>query len=149
MGKRHTVEYIKRGTYHPMLHSDVEKDQNATRTWLASALKQGILNVPIVQDANTEQAPEQALTDFRPSNSKFYERQTTHFTVLIGGRGWNRTSNLSIKSRMLCQLSYASVHMANGKAGEAWCQWVNSSKYSMVGVCAAMHYELLYATGDA
>ena len=27
----------------------------------------------------------------------------------IGGRGWNRTTNLSIKSRMLCQLSYASV----------------------------------------
>ena len=26
-----------------------------------------------------------------------------------GGRGWNRTTNLSIKSRMLCQLSYASV----------------------------------------
>jgi hypothetical protein len=25
-----------------------------------------------------------------------------------GGRGWNRTTNLSIKSRMLCQLSYAS-----------------------------------------
>ncbi len=27
---------------------------------------------------------------------------------LVGGRGWNRTTNLSIKSRMLCQLSYAS-----------------------------------------
>ena len=27
---------------------------------------------------------------------------------LIGGRGRNRTYNLSIKSRMLCQLSYAS-----------------------------------------
>jgi hypothetical protein len=29
-------------------------------------------------------------------------------TVWIGGRGRNRTFNLSIKSRMLCQLSYAS-----------------------------------------
>ena len=28
-----------------------------------------------------------------------------------GGRGWNRTTNLSIKSRMLCQLSYASVRV--------------------------------------
>ncbi len=28
---------------------------------------------------------------------------------MIGGRGWNRTTNLSIKSRMLCQLSYASI----------------------------------------
>jgi hypothetical protein len=27
---------------------------------------------------------------------------------LIGGRGRNRTYNLSVKSRMLCQLSYAS-----------------------------------------
>jgi hypothetical protein len=29
--------------------------------------------------------------------------------MAYGGRGWNRTTNLSIKSRMLCQLSYASV----------------------------------------
>jgi hypothetical protein len=28
-----------------------------------------------------------------------------------GGRGWNRTTNLSIKSRMLCQLSYASIEV--------------------------------------
>jgi hypothetical protein len=28
--------------------------------------------------------------------------------IKVGGRGWNRTTNLSIKSRMLCQLSYAS-----------------------------------------
>ena len=27
---------------------------------------------------------------------------------MIGGRGRNRTFNLSVKSRMLCQLSYAS-----------------------------------------
>jgi hypothetical protein len=32
---------------------------------------------------------------------------------LIGGRGWNRTSNLSVKSRMLCQLSYASRGFEN------------------------------------
>ena len=31
----------------------------------------------------------------------------------IGGRGRNRTYNLSVKSRMLCQLSYAS--MVSGK----------------------------------
>ena len=29
--------------------------------------------------------------------------------ILFGGRGRNRTYNLSVKSRMLCQLSYASV----------------------------------------
>ena len=28
--------------------------------------------------------------------------------ILFGGRGRNRTYNLSVKSRMLCQLSYAS-----------------------------------------
>src|SRR5580698_8334001 len=33
----------------------------------------------------------------------------------LGGRGWNRTTNLSIKSRMLCQLSYASVRMEKAK----------------------------------
>jgi hypothetical protein len=32
-----------------------------------------------------------------------------------GGRGWNRTTNLSIKSRMLCQLSYASVKAGKGR----------------------------------
>ena len=35
-------------------------------------------------------------------------------SVWIGGRGRNRTYNLSVKSRMLCQLSYAS-----GKSGFA------------------------------
>ena len=29
--------------------------------------------------------------------------------ILFGGRGRNRTYNLSVKSRMLCQLSYASI----------------------------------------
>jgi hypothetical protein len=29
---------------------------------------------------------------------------------ILGGRGRNRTYNLSVKSRMLCQLSYASIH---------------------------------------
>ncbi|MDX6462793.1 MAG: hypothetical protein QOE55_6490, partial [Acidobacteriaceae bacterium] len=45
---------------------------------------------------------------------------TAHFVCwsqVNGGRGWNRTTNLSIKSRMLCQLSYAS-----GRAGKAECQ---------------------------
>jgi hypothetical protein len=34
---------------------------------------------------------------------------------VIGGRGRNRTYNLSVKSRMLCQLSYASS-IEGGKA---------------------------------
>ncbi len=34
---------------------------------------------------------------------------TLKLVVICGGRGRNRTTNLSIKSRMLCQLSYASV----------------------------------------
>ena len=33
---------------------------------------------------------------------------------LNGGRGRNRTYNLSIKSRMLCQLSYASRNTPKG-----------------------------------
>jgi hypothetical protein len=39
---------------------------------------------------------------------------------LLGGRGRNRTYNLSVKSRMLCQLSYASnwlEHCAARKKG--------------------------------
>jgi hypothetical protein len=39
------------------------------------------------------------------SNRSRHPLETVYF---IGGRGWNRTTNLSIKSRMLCQLSYAS-----------------------------------------
>ena len=39
---------------------------------------------------------------------------------LIGGRGRNRTFNLSVKSRMLCQLSYASILLKPcGGNGEA------------------------------
>ncbi len=38
---------------------------------------------------------------------------------LIGGRGRNRTFNLSIKSRMLCQLSYASWRGDRAAAIEA------------------------------
>jgi hypothetical protein len=37
---------------------------------------------------------------------------------LIGGRGRNRTYNLSVKSRMLCQLSYASRWMEKPCGGE-------------------------------
>ena len=33
--------------------------------------------------------------------------------MFIGGRGRNRTYNLSVKSRMLCQLSYASSGFEN------------------------------------
>ena len=36
-------------------------------------------------------------------------RGVSHY--LIGGRGRNRTYNLSVKSRMLCQLSYASMYL--------------------------------------
>jgi hypothetical protein len=35
--------------------------------------------------------------------------------MVNGGRGWNRTTNLSIKSRMLCQLSYASMKVGKSR----------------------------------
>jgi hypothetical protein len=35
-----------------------------------------------------------------------------------GGRGRNRTYNLSVKSRMLCQLSYASIEGGKGAADD-------------------------------
>ncbi len=41
----------------------------------------------------------------------------------FGGRGWNRTTNLSIKSRMLCQLSYASVERT-----ECWATFVRDGR---------------------
>ena len=37
----------------------------------------------------------------------------------IGGRGRNRTYNLSVKSRMLCQLSYASMGRIRSRPGLA------------------------------
>ena len=37
-----------------------------------------------------------------------------------GGRGWNRTTNLSIKSRMLCQLSYASNERRKAIGTRGW-----------------------------
>jgi hypothetical protein len=54
---------------------------------------------------------------------------------LIGGRGRNRTYNLSVKSRMLCQLSYASSNFKQphcsdplvqlGQAGLSCCHLKN------------------------
>jgi hypothetical protein len=42
------------------------------------------------------------------------KRLSNVFRVVHGGRGRNRTYNLSIKSRMLCQLSYASRRATAG-----------------------------------
>ena len=48
----------------------------------------------------------------KPQGSKPIRRSSTKTELgvcnLFGGRGRNRTYNLSVKSRMLCQLSYAS-----------------------------------------
>jgi hypothetical protein len=50
-----------------------------------------------------------------PENPRSHRNQHPPFRNksfrIDGGRGWNRTTNLSIKSRMLCQLSYASVRV--------------------------------------
>ena len=51
-----------------------------------------------------------------------FQRNTAHIELgcrLIGGRGRNRTFNLSVKSRMLCQLSYASTEWITMQAGIA------------------------------
>ncbi len=56
----------------------------------------------------------------------FGRHESSHY----GGRGWNRTTNLSIKSRMLCQLSYASVRMGKAEKDRA-----SQAKYSIF--CAA------------
>jgi hypothetical protein len=56
--------------------------------------------------ACAEQPPEQPLGSFQSPRTR-PEMKAKRFEM-NGGRGRNRTYNLSIKSRMLCQLSYAS-----------------------------------------
>lgn len=56
-----------------------------------------------VRYAQTPTGPEKAR-----SKSCFLWSGFSVYLALDGGRGRNRTFNLSIKSRMLCQLSYAS-----------------------------------------
>ena len=59
--------------------------------------------------------------------------------ILYGGRGRNRTYNLSVKSRMLCQLSYASIRInmpsaggiAHGPEGRIMLPLKNIAQYSI------------------
>jgi hypothetical protein len=90
LGGQGKLAHLKHvGTRKPAAHS-------AKKVW--TGFGTGLENeVPRTNESNPASALSEAIPD--------------------GGRGWNRTTNLSIKSRMLCQLSYAS-----GRARKAECQ---------------------------
>ena len=50
--------------------------------------------------------------------------------LFSGGRGRNRTYNLSVKSRMLCQLSYASIQAGCAMLRRFFAHGVSRLRYS-------------------
>ena len=60
--------------------------------------------VALVNEADGQQRTQQSMQMLRVKAMQFEKG-----VVRDGGRGRNRTYNLSVKSRMLCQLSYASI----------------------------------------